>query len=125
MIPAPTKAMRDKNPELKDQTSNSARQVREPAGYMIFLPTGQCYRLSPSELIARGFDRDPDIIGYEQANNNETPAGRFKLARSDAAKAKAYKELEEQVIFACTKGSKDMRNFVSNYDPQGQMKEAA
>lgn len=130
MIPPATKAQREKNPELKDETQNTMRQVVEPAGFMIFTPTGYCYRISESDLRkmqVRGMPLEPDIIGYEQANKQDTPVGRYKLARSEQAREKAYKEMEDQVIFACTKGSKDFRGFISNYDPNGKMpeKEAA
>jgi len=73
----------------------------EPAGYMVYFPNGTSYRLSPAELVQRGFDREPSIINFELVNDTKSPAGKFKFAMSEQTKKAAYRQLEEQVIRAC------------------------
>lgn len=121
----PTKRAVDANPSLAADLSNKAIEVEEDAGYMVYLPTGSCYRMSGAELVARGYDRQPNILSYEQANNVETPAGRFKLARNDAERQKAMKDMEDQIIKACQGRFGSASALVSNYNPHGKVSEAA
>lgn len=74
---------------------------KEPAGYMVYFPSGNSTRLTRKELLQRGYDRQPAIINFEQVNDTKSPAGRFKYAIDEKTKALAYKQLEEQVIKAC------------------------
>lgn len=74
---------------------------KEPAGYIVYMPSGQSYRLTQRELVKRGFDRQPGIINFDQVNDTKTPAGRYKHAMDDKTRRAAWKALEEQVIQAC------------------------
>lgn len=128
-VAPPTKKQIEANPDLDGVMSNTAVETLEPAGYMVYLPTGQCYRMSGKELVQRGFDREPSILSFEQANDQKTPAGRFKLARNEPSKEKAWRELEEQVVRACQGRSVNVGALIEAYDPKRSMpkleKEAA
>jgi hypothetical protein len=80
---------------------NDIIMVEKDAGYMVYTPNGTSYRLTKEQLLKSGLDRQPEIINFESVNNTRSPAGRFKYAIDDKARAAAYKELEEQVIRAC------------------------
>lgn len=121
--PPPTKRQIEKNPDLETNLSNTIVETVEDAGFMVYFPTGNCYRLSAEQLVARGFDREPTILSFDQANSTDTAAGRFKLARNDQVRQKAWKELEEGVIRACMRGSGDLKAFVADYDPKGKLPE--
>lgn len=119
----PTKLEREKDHRLDKENANQRYAVKEDAGYMIFFPTGNSYRLNEKQMIQKGFDRQPDILSFEQANSNDTPAGRFKLARTENAKQRAWLEMEKQVIDACVHG--DIAALVSDYDPKGKLEAVA
>lgn len=119
----PTKRQIEKNPDLETNLSNTITEIVEDAGYMVYFPSGNCYRLSAKELVARGFDREPTILSFDQANSTDTAAGRFKLARNDQVRQKAWKELETEVVRACLRGSGDLKAFVADYDPKGRLPE--
>lgn len=124
----PTKRQRDADPSLEGNISNTKIKVLEPAGFMVYTPTGNCYRLSAEELMARGLDREPNIIGIEQANDTKTAAGRFKLARNDQARQRAWLDMEKEIINACMGRYGDVVSMIENYDPRRPMpamKEAA
>jgi hypothetical protein len=125
MIAPPTQKQREKDDTIGSDLGNEVEMRVEPAGYIVFLPTGQCYRIREDMLVTknRDFSREPNMIGYEQCNDNKSAMGRYKMARSEATREKAYREMEDEVIFACTKGLKDFRAFVENYDPNGKMPE--
>lgn len=124
--PPPNKDDIKGNPKLKGQTANEPRTVTEPAGYMVYMPSGACYRLTNKELRRRGFDRQPNILGIDQANSADTAVGRFKLAFRQEDRERAYKEMEEEVIKNCVgKIGNNLGAIISDYDPAGKMKEAA
>lgn len=77
--------------------------AKEPAGYLVYLPSGQSYRLSRDELVKRGFDRQPSIINFEMVQDTKTPAGRYKFAMDDKTRRAAWKLLEEEVIKSCVR----------------------
>lgn len=127
-IAPPTQKQREKDETLGKDLGVETEMVVEPAGYMVFLPTGQSYRISLDQWkrnvrLRETYDREPNMIGYEQANDNKTAMGRYKMARSETVRDKAYREMEQEVIFACTKGLKDYRAFIEGYDPNGKMPE--
>lgn len=124
-LPPATKAQRDKNPELDAMTANQQVQVVEDAGWMLYLPTGEAYRLSNDEMLRRKYDREPNIIGFEQANDIKTAAGRFKLARNDSARNRAWAELENEIIKVCQGRFGSVEALLEGYDPHGKLKEAA
>lgn len=125
-VPPPTELERKENPRARDKELGlTSIEVQEDAGYMLYTPQGMAYRLTGKELVRRNFDREPNIIGFEQANDLKTPAGRFKLARTDAARQKAWLELEKQVMDACLGKLGKVDAMVSDYDPSGKVKEAA
>lgn len=115
----------DNGEEVDDDGSNKEIRIVEDAGFMVYLPTGQCYRLSAEDVVKRGFDREPDIISIDQANDMKTPAGRFKLARNDAIRQKAWQQMEDQVINACIGRIGTITAFIDGYDPNGKLKEVA
>lgn len=119
----PTKQQVEKDPSLAKDLSNQVEMVIEPAGYMVYLPTGFCYRMSAEELVRRKFDEQPNIISFEQANNTESPAGRFKLARDERQKQKAWDEMEQQVIKACQGRFGNVMALIEGYDPNGKIVE--
>lgn len=118
-VAPPTKAQREKNPDLASSYSNTLKEIVMDAGYMVFLPTGNCYRLSAAELIKHGFDQEPTLMGYEQANDNKTAAGRFKLARTEQARQRAWRELEEEVIKHCVGRYGDYKSLIADMVPEG------
>lgn len=89
----------------------------QPAGYMVYLPNGQSYRMSEKELVRRGFNRDPNILGFAEANDAKTAAGRFKLAANEEARKKAYGEMEAEVMKAALNKTGTIGNMISDYDP--------
>lgn len=109
--------------EAEKKIVNIPKEV--PAGYMVFLPNGQSYRLSEKELKRRGFDRPPNILGFEQANNDKTAAGRFKLAISEEARKKAYGDLEKEVVDVAMKKVGRMDNMLTDYNPTVVKEKAA
>lgn len=119
----PTKAEREKNPKKNQLLSNTISEVYEPAGYLVFLPTGNSYRLSPEQLVRYGFDQEPNILSFEQANDNRTAAGRFKLARTERARQKAWKEMEEELIRHCVGRYGDYKSLVNALVPEGFVEE--
>jgi uncharacterized ParB-like nuclease family protein len=121
----PTAKQREKDETLSSLGENEQIEVTEDAGFMIYFPTGKCYRLSAAELVTRKFDREPEIISIDQANDTKSPAGRFKLARNDQIRQKAWKEMEQQVINACLRGVGDPGAFISGYNPRGKVMEEA
>lgn len=123
----PTKRQIEKNPDLEVNLSNTVTDVTEAAGYMVYFPTGQCYRIATmEEVVAKKFDREPNILSFDQARSTDTAAGRFRLARTDTMREKAWKEMEQEVIRLCLRGSGDLSAYIANYDPKGQVpKEAA
>lgn len=126
--PPPTKKQIEEDPDLAGKSANEPVATIMEAGYMVFMPSGQSYRLSEKQLIARGFDRPPNILNREAARDNSTPAGRFFLAMREADRNKAYKEMEDEVIKKCTgRIGSDLTGIVADYDPKGQVpeKEAA
>ncbi len=127
MTPPPSKFAKDKDPELVNDDSNVARLVKEPAGFMVYLPSGHCYRMSQKELLRRGFHKPPTILSLDQANDTQTAAGRFKLAITEGERKKAYAEMEAEVIKNCVKQvGNHLPGIVSAYDPNGKLeKEAA
>lgn len=76
-------------------------KTKQDAGYMLYLPNGSSYRLSSTQLVERGFDRQPNIINLDAVKSTDSPAGRFKFAITDQARAKAWAELEKAVIDNC------------------------
>lgn len=123
----PTKAERDKTPSLEGEIQNQKVVALEPAGYIVYLPTGSCYRLSAKQLVKRGYDKEPEIIGIEQANDLKTAAGRFKLARNDIGRQKAWADMENDIIKLCQGRSGSVNAMIEDYDPKRAMpmKEAA
>jgi len=121
----PTKAQVDKDESLAKDLSNQKSSEEVDAGYMVYLPTGFCYRMSADELVRRKFDRQPNIISFEQANNTKTPAGRFKLARNEQEKQRAWAEMEKQVIDACQGRVGNVAALIEDYAPHGKVMEAA
>ena len=119
--PPPSKDAREADPKLRSMTENTEIEVEEDAGYMLFLPSGHAYRLTHEEVLRRGYLREPELIGFEQANSQDTPMGRYKLARTEAGKAKAWAEMEMQVISACV-GKSGIPNLISDYNPNGLAK---
>lgn len=114
------------NPKLKGDTANVPRLVTEDAGFMVFTPSGACYRLTQKELIRRGFDRPPNLLNREAAKDTKTPAGRFLLAIRVEDREKAYREMEDEIIKRCVgRTGSDMTGIVSDLDPNGTMREAA
>lgn len=77
--------------------------VAEPSGYIVYLPSGQSYRLSREELMKRGYDRQPSIINFEMVQDTKSPAGRYKFAMDDKTRRSAWKALEEEVVRACVR----------------------
>lgn len=75
--------------------------VEDEPGYMLFLPTGQSYRLSQREAVKRNFLRQPAILNFDGVSNASTPAGRFKFAINDEARKKAWAEMEQEVVNCC------------------------
>lgn len=69
--------------------------------YMIYLPTGNSYRLTHKQMMERGFDKQPTIMNMERVNKPDTAAGRFKFAINDESRQAAWRELEEEVIRLC------------------------
>lgn len=120
-VPPPTKRQRDADPTLDNENKNTMRMVVEDAGWMVYLPSGYCYRMSDAELHKRGFDKEPEIVGFEQANNQSTNAGKFKLARSEAARQSAYKAMEEEVIKSCQGRFGSVMALLTDYDPKGKL----
>lgn len=78
-----------------------AQQVSEDGGYIVYMPNGTSYRLTHKQLVQKGYDRQPNIINFENVNDTKSPAGRYKHAMTDAARLLAWKALEDQVIRAC------------------------
>lgn len=107
----------------KASTANSTVIVIEDAGYMLFLPTGQCYRLTEAQATAGGYDSEPNIIGFDTANDKKTAAGRFKLANTEMARKRAYAELEKEVVDACLRRVGSIENAIAEYDPKGKVKD--
>lgn len=121
----PTKDQVKADPKLAGELTNEKIPVVEEAGYMVYLPTGFCYRMSPKDLVRRGFDRQPNILSFEQANNTSTPAGRFKLARTEQERNRAMREMEEQIINHCQGRVGKVDSMIEGYDPKGKIEEAA
>ena len=99
---------------------NEPEDVEVSAGYIVYMPNGSAYRLSEKELHKRGFDRDPEILSFESAKDRKTAAGRFKLAVTDAARKKAYAEMEAEVMRVCHKRTGSLENMISDYNPKGK-----
>ncbi len=72
-----TKVAHSFNPKTR---KIEATKTEEDAGYMLYLPSGQSYRLSATELVERKYDRQPEIINLDKVQDTKTPAGRFKFA---------------------------------------------
>lgn len=75
----------------------------EPAGYLVYMPNGQSYRLTKEELVKRGFDRQPSIINFEGVQDTKSPAGRYKFAMDDKTRKIAWRALEDEVVKACVR----------------------
>lgn len=119
--PPPTRREREEDPTLESENMNSAVEVIEPAGYMLYLPTGQAYRLTEEEVVKRGLKREPEMIGFAEANDTKTAMGRFKMARTDAARSEAYAVLQKEVIDACLGKLGNVSALVHGYDPTGKL----
>lgn len=119
----PTQKQREKDETLASDMGNEVEMVIIPAGYMVFMPTGQCYRIDELVTPKNDFSREPNMIGYEQCNDMKTAMGRYKMARTEITRDKAYREMEEEVVNACTRGLKDLRAFIEGYDPNGKLPE--
>lgn len=77
--------------------------VKEEGGYLLYTPSGHAYYLTKEEALSRGFlNRQPKILNFDQVNDPETAAGRFKFARNDEMRRKAMHEMEMEVIKLCT-----------------------
>lgn len=96
-----TKTVTSFNPTTK-KLEHTKVESTDPA-YMLYLPNGHSYRLTASEMIHRGYDRQPNIINLDKVNDTKTPAGRFKFALDDTARRKAWADLEQEVIRNCTR----------------------
>lgn len=124
-VPPPTKAQREKNPELETVNYNRVNERMVPAGYMLYLPTGQMYRLSPEEAKKRGFlDREPKIIGLEQVSDTTSPAGKFKFGRTERIRENAYRAMEQEIINRCLGKVGSVEGVVTGLVPNDK-KEAA
>lgn len=97
----------------------------QPAGYMVYLPNGSAYRMSEKELNKRGFNREPNILGFAEANDTKTAAGRFKLAATEDARKKAYGEMEAEVIKASHQRTGTLANMIDGYNPKPVSDKAA
>mgnify|MGYP001545353783 CR=1 FL=1 len=108
---------------VHDEVTKQNSQITriEPAGYMLFLPDGHSYRLTKEDVVRRGFNRPPDILNFEKAQDQKSAAGRFRLAITEAAKQTAYKEMEEEVIRVCTKFAGPLPQLLHDYDPKGKV----
>lgn len=71
------------------------------AGFIVYTPMGQTYRLTKEELVQRGYDRQPEIMNFDQVKDTKSPAGRFKHAMTDLQRKQAWSDLEKQVIRSC------------------------
>ena len=89
--------------------------VEEAAGYMVYLPNGNAYRLSDKELRRRGYDREPNILNFEKINDKNTPAGMFKFGRTEALREKGWRLMEDQIIRNCRRNVGPM--IVSDHLP--------
>ncbi len=116
-----------RNVAVFDEAEGKITQVPKeiPAGYMVFLPNGQSYRLSEKELARRGFNRAPNILGFEQANDTKTAAGRFKLAVNEEQRKKAYGDLEKEVVDVALKKVGTINNMLTDYNPTPVKEKAA
>ena len=96
---------------------NEPTEEKVTGGYMIYTPMGQSYRLTHEQAQTMGFlDREPVMIGLDRINDATTPMGRFKFARSDEARNKAYKEMESEVIKCCG----DRRTLIEMMHEKGE-----
>lgn len=123
----PTAEERKEDKTKKMQLQNERLEIVEEAGYMIFFPTGNSCRLTTKQMLQKGYDREPNILSFEQANDQKTAAGRFKLARTERGKQKAWEEMEQEIITLCVGRFGKVDALVSDYDPKGKIaeKEAA
>jgi len=81
-------------------------KVEEDAGFMLYLPNGHSQRLTKEQVAKSGLlNSEPMIINFDQVNDNKSAAGRFKFARTDAARKAAWRELENQLIHLCDRSS--------------------
>lgn len=77
--------------------------VKEEGGYLLFTPSGHAYYLTKQEALDRGYlNRRPKILNFDQVNDTETPAGKFKFAVRQEDKEAAMVELEKEIIKLCT-----------------------
>jgi len=125
--PPPSARQREADPSLEGKTNNEREQVVLPAGFMVYLPSGHCYRMGQKELIRRGFHRQPNVLNREQATDVSTPAGRFMLAIHDADRKRAYQEMEDEVIRNCVRqvGKNHLQGIIADYDPEGEIERRA
>ena len=101
----------------KRTKKNEPTQEKVEGGYMLYTPMGQSYRLTHSQAQEMGFlDREPAMIGLDRVNDTKTPMGRFKFARSDEARDKAYKEMEGEIIKCCG----DRRTLIEMMHQKGE-----
>jgi hypothetical protein len=105
-----------------EKKQNVFIEAHEEAGFMLFLPDGHSYRLTKADVVRRGFNRSPDILNFEKkAQDQKSPAGRFRLAITEVEKKKAYTEMEDEVISVCRKFAGPIPNLVHEYDPKGKV----
>lgn len=105
----------------KESATLAKKKVIEPAGYMLYLPDGHSYRLSADEVRRRNYFREPELLNAEKAKDKKTPAGRFMLAVTEAARKKAYSEMEEEIEKVCRSFAGPVINQISDYDPKGKV----
>lgn len=78
-------------------------EAEDDAGYMLYTPTGQSYRLTKQQMLQKGFDRQPEILNFDAVSKPDTPAGRFKFAITDELRKKAWAEMEAEVVKLCNR----------------------
>ena len=82
---------------------NIREWVTEKGGYFIYIPSGNAYIMTNRMAQEKGYLEDPKILNLDSVTDNTTPAGMYKYARTDKARDKAYRLMEEELIKYCTR----------------------
>lgn len=70
-----------------------------PAGWLVYFPRGHVIRIKDREHLEHyGLDRKPKLINMRGLNDPNSPLGKMMAAQDDAARAGAYRDLEQAVM---------------------------
>lgn len=90
------------------------KMQEQPAGFLVYFPRGHVMRVKDrAGLRAYGLDKEPDLLEMHGLQDPKNPIGKLFLSQEQGARARAWDELEQQVIQLATAKAGPVEVFIN------------